>query len=181
MRFIENGINIPEELLLALDEGRVVFICGAGVSCAKASLPGFFDLVDNVMKTLCDPDDLPAAKIMATAMTLIEACKKDLRIDVPGLISADRVFGLLVRDFFERDIECAVAEALKPDKGVDLEAHELLLDLVTTRDGVTKLVTTNFDRLFDDCGRELKTWQPPRLPGCDPFLASTFFYCAVIM
>ena len=164
MRFIENGINIPDELLLALDEGRVVFVCGAGVSCAKAGLPGFFDLVDKVMKTLCDPDDLPAAKIMATAMTLIEACKKDLRIDVPGLISADRVFGLLVRDFFERDIECAVAEALKPDKGVDLEAHELLLDLATTRDGVTKLVTTNFDRLFDDCGRELKTWQPPRLP-----------------
>jgi hypothetical protein len=41
MRFIEKGVNIPDELLRAQDEGRVVFFCGAGVSLAKASLPDF--------------------------------------------------------------------------------------------------------------------------------------------
>ena len=86
------------------------------------------------------------------------------RTGVPGLISADRVFGLLERDFLERDIERAVAKVLAPQKDVDLRAHEVLLDLATTKDGVTKLVTTNFDRLFDDCGRGLKTWHPPGLP-----------------
>ena len=41
MRFYENGIDIPDELLYAHDEGKVVFICGSGVSKAKAKLPDF--------------------------------------------------------------------------------------------------------------------------------------------
>ena len=151
MKFIESGPDIPDELLLALDEGRVLFFCGAGVSSADASLPNFFGLADQVRKTLGDPDDSSAANILTQPRDT-------------GLISADHVFGLLERDFFERDIERAVAKALAPKKDVDLWAHEFLLDLATTRDGVTKLVTTNFDRLFDDCGRGLKTWQPPGLP-----------------
>lgn len=158
MQFIEGGPDIPDELLLALDEGRVVFFCGAGVSRAKADLPDFFGLADQVLKTLGVPADSRAVKILA------EAREIETRTGVPGLISADRVFGLLERDFLERDIERAVALALAPKDGVDLWAHQLLLDLATTKEGVTKLVTTNFDRLFDDCGRGLEVWQPPRLP-----------------
>ncbi|OWY03554.1 hypothetical protein B6V75_08975 [Thioclava sp. F1Mire-8] len=158
MQFIEDGPDIPDELLLALDEGRVVFFCGAGVSRAKAKLPDFFGLADEVLTTLGVPPDAPAAKI------LNEAREIEARTGVPGLISADRVFGLLERDFLEQDIERAVANALTPKAGVDLWAHELLLDLATTKEGITKLVTTNFDRLFDDCGRGLNAWQPPRLP-----------------
>jgi len=166
VQFIEGGPDIPDELLLALDEGRVVFFCGAGVSRAKAELPDFFGLADKILTTLGVHDDSPAVKILS------EARKIEARTGVPGLISADRVFGLLERDFLERDIESAVAQALDPkkvknfdpEKGVDLSAHEILLDLATTKDGVTKLVTTNFDRLFDDCGRGLEAWQPPRLP-----------------
>ena len=45
MRFIEHGPDIPDELLLALDEERkVMFFCGAGVSQAGAELPGFLEL-----------------------------------------------------------------------------------------------------------------------------------------
>jgi hypothetical protein len=29
MRFLENGPNIPDELLLARDQDRVMFFCGA--------------------------------------------------------------------------------------------------------------------------------------------------------
>ena len=168
MQFIEDGPDIPDELLLALDEGRVVFFCGAGVSLAKAGLPDFFGLADQVRTTLGDLDDSLAAKTLKVARDL------DKQTGVPGLISADRVFSLLERVFRECDIEPAVAQALTPKNNVDLGAHELLLDLATTREGVTKegvtkegvtkLVTTNFDRLFDDCGRKLKVWQPPRLP-----------------
>lgn len=166
MQFIEGGPDIPDELLLALDEGRVVFFCGAGVSRAKAKLPDFFGLADKVLTTLGVPSDSPAVKILS------EAREIEARTGVPGLISADRVFGLLERDFLAKDIDSAVAQALDPkkvkdfdpEKGVDLSAHEILLDLATTKDGVTKLVTTNFDRLFDDCGRGLEVWQPPRLP-----------------
>ena len=163
MRFTENGPDIPDELLLALDEGRVVFFCGAGVSRAKACLPDFFGLAGQVINSLRVAEDSPAAKILAQARDM------EKRTGEPGLISADRVFGLLERHFFSVDIDRAVAEALDPakldpDKNVDLTAHELLLDLATSQNGQTKLVTTNFDRLFDDCGRDLNAWQPPRLP-----------------
>lgn len=158
MQFIDSGPDIPDELLLALDEGRVVFFCGAGVSQAKAELPGFISLASEVLKKLRVHDDSLAAKVLA------EITKVEKQTGVPGLISADRVFGLLERDFLERDIERAVAQVLAPKGRVDLGAHEILLDLATTKEGVTKLVTTNFDRLFDDCGRELEVWQPPRLP-----------------
>lgn len=158
MKFKEGGPEIPEELLLALDEGRVVFFCGAGVSRARANLPDFFGLAEQVLRTLGVSSDSAACKILQ------EAREIESRTGVPGLISADRVFGLLERDFLERDVERAVAQALAPKKGADLSAHELLLDLATTKEGITKLVTTNFDRLFDDCGRKLEAWQPPRLP-----------------
>ncbi len=49
MRFFENGPSIPDELLIARDEGRVVFFCGAGVSKARAKLLDFFRLVEKVI------------------------------------------------------------------------------------------------------------------------------------
>ena len=157
MQFIKNGPDIPDELLLALDEGRVVFFCGAGVSCARANLSGFCGLADKVRTTLRDLDDSPADKILTKI-------KLESQTGEPSLISADRIFDHLERDFEKHHIERAVAKALAPEDGVDLEAHKILLDLATAKNGATKLVTTNFDRLFDDCKCKLKTWQPPRLP-----------------
>ena len=46
----------------------------------------------------------------------------------------------------------------------DLTAHRTILDLATTREDLVHVVTTNFDRLFDDCGRDLSSWQRARLP-----------------
>lgn len=45
MQFITNGPDIPDELLQAHEEGRVVFFCGAGISY-PAGLPGFKGLVE---------------------------------------------------------------------------------------------------------------------------------------
>ncbi|MDP2376047.1 SIR2 family protein [Reyranella sp.] len=157
MRFVANGPSIPDELLLARDQGRVIFFCGAGVSRAKAKLPDFFGLAAQVNSKLGVSQDSAAHKLIREAQEI------DKRIGVSGLISADRVFGLLEREFQTRDIEAAVASALRPAENCDLRAHKILLDLATT-DGVVRLVTTNFDRLFDDCGRSLETWQPPKLP-----------------
>ena len=47
MQFITNGPNIPDELLQAHEEGRLVFFCGAGISY-PAGLPGFKGLVENI-------------------------------------------------------------------------------------------------------------------------------------
>lgn len=47
MQFVANGPEIPEQLLQAHEEGRVVFFCGAGISY-PAGLPGFQGLVDKI-------------------------------------------------------------------------------------------------------------------------------------
>ena len=49
MRFLKDSPSIPDDLLFARDEGRVVFFCGAGVSRARAGLPDFFGLADDVI------------------------------------------------------------------------------------------------------------------------------------
>lgn len=158
MRFLGDGPSIPDDLLLARDQGRVIFFCGAGVSRARAKLPDFFGLARSVVSKLGVDESSPAYKLIQEAQEI------DRRVGISGVISADRVFGLLERDFTSRDIEEAVASALRPPTGCDLTAHRVLLDLATTPEGVVQLVTTNFDRLFDDCGRGLPAWQPPRLP-----------------
>src|SRR5262249_26107445 len=147
MRFTSDGPAIPHELLLARDQGRVIFFCGAGVSRAKANLPDFFGLAEKVINGLGVSSDSPARKLIEQARIY----ERD--VGIPGVISADRIFGLLEREFISRDIEAAVAMALRPISGCDLSAHNTLLDLATTPEGIVQLVTTNFDRLFDDCGR----------------------------
>ena|ERR1700674_5523194 len=39
-----------------------------------------------------------------------------------------------------------------------------MLDLATSRAGITRLVTTNFDLLFEECDPSLPCSGPPRLP-----------------
>ena len=186
MRFFENGPAIPGELLHARDEGRVVFFCGAGVSQAKAGLPGFFGLAEEVMKALGVQADSPARKLFDEARNFeaqtgvagvipvdrifgpywLRGRRRSSRVAGEG--AADRIFGLLERDFSTALIETAVASALRPklqpNGKPDLTAHRTILDLATTREGLVHVVTTNFDRLFDDCGRGLSSWQRSHLP-----------------
>ena len=161
MRFFENGPEIPDELLHDRDEGQVVFFCGAGVSQARAGLPGFFGLAEKVMETLGVLVDSPARKLLEEARNL------EAKTGVVGVIPTDQIFGLLEREFSTEVIEAAVASALRPGDGddePDLTAHRIILDLATTREGFVHIVTTNFDRLFDDCGHDLCSWQRSRLP-----------------
>lgn len=121
-------------------------------------MPDFFGLADQVISKLRVQLNHPACKILA------EAREMETRTGVSGLISADRVFGLLERDFPVNAIETAVAQALKPADDVDLSAHRIILNLATTPEGKVRLVTTNFERLFEACSDKLTMWQPPRLP-----------------
>lgn len=147
MRFVANGVDIPDELLWAHDEGRVVFFCGAGVSMATAHLPSFSALTQNVMDRLgVQPND--DARRLHSAAQRIETEE-----DIKGLASADRIFGQLRRSFDDREIGRAVAECLKTDNKVDLSAHRTILKLARLQTGETRLVTTNFDLLFEKADR----------------------------
>ena len=160
MRFIKDGPSIPDELLIARDEGRVVVFCGAGVSRAKAGLSDFYNLVEKVLDQCRIRSDDDIRKIFKGVRRLNKWTKTG------GLVSADRIFGLLEQKFGEDYIQRTAATALKPSDTVDLSAHRILLDLATTAEGATRIVTTNFDRLFEAAaeGAALNLFQPPRLP-----------------
>ena len=166
MRFLENGPIIPDDLLTARDEWRIVFFCGAGVSRARAGLVDFFGLTKAVAERLAVAPESPTYKLLAALPDLppIEG--------LGSYISADRVFGMIEREFAIQDIYRAIATSLKPPNEVDLSAHKYLLDLAKGPDGRTRLITTNFDNLFDRCDERLSWWIPPRLP--DPLRPDDF-------
>ncbi len=167
-RFFSNGPSIPDELLNARDEGRVVFVCGAGVSQAFAGLPNFAQLTHRVIETLGVTSQDPARKLLDAAEALEKITGK------AGLITADRIFGLLEGEggFSVQDVEQAVAAALKPTVAPDLAAHRIMLDLAKLPDDRVRIVTTNFDLLFEACDQALPIYRPPRLP--DPLRDEDF-------
>ncbi len=150
MRFTEDGPPIPDALFNDRDLGRVVFFCGAGVSRARAGLPDFFGLAEAVVETLGVAEDHRSRKVLRSVRDG----------EVAGSISADYVFGLLEHDFRVPDIQSVVAKCLATKEKADVSAHEVLLRLATTPDARLQLVTTNFDRLFERCGRQFETHLP---------------------
>jgi hypothetical protein len=166
LRFLPNGPLIPDELLVARDEGRVVFFCGAGVSRARARLPDFLGLARAVADKLAIAPESAIRQLIATFPTL------PVIKGLGSLVSADRVFSLVEREFGTKDIYRAIASSLKPLPTADLSAHRTLLDLARGPDGHVRLVTTNFDLLFEACEPNLTKWQQPRLP--DPLRSDEF-------
>jgi NAD-dependent SIR2 family protein deacetylase len=47
LKFLENGADIPDELIRAVNEGTAIFLCGAGVSM-RAHLPDFKTLTERI-------------------------------------------------------------------------------------------------------------------------------------
>jgi len=133
-QFVRNGPDIPERLLQAHEDGRVVLFCGAGISY-PARLPGFAELVEKVYTAL-------AATPNAVQQAAIEAGQLDTAV---GLLEADILNG---REAVRR----ALASILTPDLSAPnaTATHEALLTLGKTREGPTRLITTNFDRLFEE-------------------------------
>src|SRR5690606_503335 len=64
MQFVRHGPDIPERLLPAHEDGRVVFFCGAGISY-PAGLPGFGELVERLHALVGEPPDSVEKELMA--------------------------------------------------------------------------------------------------------------------
>ncbi len=159
MRFVANGPSIPDDLLIARDAGDVIFFCGAGVSRHRAGLPDFLKLGGDVI-------DLLGAGEKSLARKLFQRIGEIGPMDgVGGLIATDRIFSLLEREFEQADVQKAVAQAIRPAEGADLSAHRTLIDLSRGRDGTVRLVTTNFDLLFEQCIDGIARSGPPMLPN----------------
>lgn len=133
MQFIPHGPDIPEPLLRAHEEGNVVFFCGSGVSY-PAGLKDFKGLVEDVYKALHESPN-------EAELEALKAYKYDTAL---GLLEQRLLNGRLkVRE--------TIATTLKPKlrRKNATRTHEALLRLSKTRKGATRLVTTNFDRVFE--------------------------------
>ncbi|UTA53165.1 SIR2 family protein [Lysobacter soli] len=152
MQFVAKGPDIPDELLQAHEEGRVVFFCGAGISY-PAGLPDFGGLVEDIYKltgTACSPFEQKAFD-----RGQFDATLDLLERRLPGQRLA---------------LRRALAQALKPKlrrKGAT-DTHSSLLRLARSRDGALRLVTTNFDRVFHAAakrsGQGFEAYSAPMLP-----------------
>lgn len=154
--FVEHGPDIPERLIHAQEEGHLVFFCGAGISTA-AGLPLFGRLVKQLYeKAGVTPNGMQAYSInhkqYDTAVELLE------NVYVGG----------------RKEVRKNLIDILEPDcsKKYALTMHKSLLTLATDRENKIKLVTTNYDHLFNIAAKNMnnsdmllnKIYSSPLLP-----------------
>ena len=152
MQFIKNGPDIPERLMQSHEDGRVVFFCGAGISY-PAGLPLFSGLVEQLYNRLGHVPD----SVQQSAM---DNWQYDTAIN---LLESSTVGGRSV-------VRKELLEILNPDlsKPNATTTHNSLLTLSRTRKGKLRLITTNFDRIFEEVIEKEKysfdTFSAPFLP-----------------
>ena len=152
MQFVKNGPDVPERLLQAHEEGRVVFFCGAGIS-NPAGLPGFSGLVKKLYGNLSVTPD-------AEQQIAIKTKRFDTAI---GLLENSFVGG-------REAVRTELANILTPNLAAPgaTSTHGALLALSRNREERTRLVTTNFDRLFEEAigetNLDFERFQAPLLP-----------------
>lgn len=152
MQFVKGGPDIPERLLQAHEDERVVFFCGAGISY-PARLPSFAGLVNKLYDSL---DPMPGAVQRAA----IKAKQFDTAI---GLLEA-HIVGR--RETVRRELASILTPDLRAPKA--MVTHEAMLTLGRNPRGRTRLITTNFDRLFEEViaakSLDVNRFQAPLLP-----------------
>ncbi|CNF27344.1 Uncharacterised protein [Yersinia nurmii] len=140
MRFHPEGPAIPDILLERCDTGRVVFLCGAGVSL-PSGMPTFVDLTQYVIEYFDPPHD---SEIMA-------AFRPWLHDQSSANVPLDQIFNLLHLEYGKDEVNALVTKRLSAswtDREVGHE-HALIKRISSNQSGIPQIVTTNFDRLFE--------------------------------
>lgn len=139
MTFPGTTTDIPEELLKYQEEGRVVFFCGAGIS-RDAGIPLFKGLLDKTAE--------------AINHSLTDEEKKLRRNG-----QYDQLYFRLEQSNGDRiHVRRESINYLRPAEPIKESAiskHSSLLKLAKGRDGMSRLVTTNYDSLFDNAQEHL--------------------------
>lgn len=134
MKFLENGADIPEELIRAVNEGTAIFLCGAGVSM-RAHLPDFKTLTERIYTRLGETWTNEPAERNAIDTKQYDRALRALEKRTHFPKTASRVRN-------------AVAELLvAPSR--PLPDHLAIVQLSRDSEGRPKLLTTNFDTLFE--------------------------------
>lgn len=149
MQYIPNGPQIPDELLQAHQDGRVVFFCGSGISI-PCGLPNFCGLVKQIYEKL---NQVP---------TDLESKLKDTK-------QFDQLIESLEKRKSRESVRKCLMKILTPGrKKLNTKTHLSLLRLSESEEGVYKIVTTNFDRIFEDVARKnrikINSYAAPLVP-----------------
>jgi hypothetical protein len=146
MRFIPGGLDIPDTLVAAQEKGATIFVCGAGVS-RTVGLPSFRELVEGVYRELGeDWTPHPAEReVLREGGRLAGQYDRVLRILERRLAASDlpRNRGMRTR------MRAAVRKALTPPENTDFVNHRALLQLSRDAEARSRLLTTNFDTVFE--------------------------------
>ena len=158
---VANGPIVPVGLMNELDDGKVVFFCGAGISAGPGSnLPDFAELVDHIYAThRIEPDEVER-----------EALDHEQENIVERRPNFDRALGLLERPrrLGPEVLRRTVVERLSKRRTGDLPVHRALIALSRNGEQV-RLVTTNFDNRFVRAGlSERLVDAAPKLPVPKP-------------
>lgn len=152
MQLIQKGPDVPNRLMQAHEEGRVVFFCGAGISY-PAGLPGFKGMVERLYAGLgASPTEIEESAI-----------KRDQFDTAIGLLE-DRYPG------GREKVRQQIAQILTPSNLTNPQAtatHRALITLARAKDGRHRLITTNFDRIFENVlagSRGIDRSAAPKLP-----------------
>ncbi len=146
MRFLPGGPDIPPELVAAQEKGQTIFVCGAGVS-RSVGLPLFRGLVEGVYEYLGEDWRLYPAECegMRPGGQLEGQYDRVLRCLERRLAASN-----LPRNRGMRErIRAAVRHVLAAPVNADLANHLALLELSRDAEGRNRLLTTNFDTLFE--------------------------------
>lgn len=149
MQYIPNGPQIPDELIQAHQDGRVVFFCGSGIS-VPCGLPNFCGLVEQIYKRLN-----------------IE--KTDLEKKLNHAKQYDQILESLEKRKSRIKVRKELMHVLTPTrKKLTTKTHLSLLRLSESDVGVYKIVTTNFDRIFEDAAKrnriKINSYVAPLIP-----------------
>ncbi len=132
VEWISDGVTLPQKIEDAFRSDTLVFFCGAGVSIPEPSnLPGFRGLTAEIARQLGRSDLVP----------------EDVKSD---LVSEDIKFDVVMGQLNElgKDVHRRVSSFLSETK--DPNSYHLNIWRIATAGGKTpRIVTTNFDKLFE--------------------------------
>ena len=161
MRFRADGPIIPDSLLRERDAGRVVFLCGAGVS-VPAGMPTFVRLTELVI------EDLAPAEESDIVQALEPWVNVDTIVPARARTSLDQIFNMLQQEYGRDQIGTLVTKHLGIDEpiSVDTTQHKIIARISCSHEGIPQIVTTNFDHLFEHAfdGDQIRYYEPPGFP-----------------
>lgn len=158
LRFSADGPDFPPPLIDALLDGKVLFLCGAGISTPQ--LPGFGGLVTRVFEEL--------------GVTFTDG-EKEAR----DAFRYEEVLGSLARRLADRSAMHNTVRQLLVVENPQLDKHRTILRLSRNLDNRVAIVTTNFDTFFEraieetagegEARKDSFAGQSLPLPGADDF------------